>query len=132
MRIVLALLAAALVVFAVPAAAQKPAQTASQFYMEYRTVWGSAKTMDPILPYIAKESRAQYDATPNEKKQPMFELMKTMGALTDLKIVKETRTADGYVLDMTALGPDKRPLKGTAEVVIEDGRMKLKKEGWRE
>src|SRR5437879_6943377 len=132
MRNVLALVVTALMLAALPAAAQKPGQTASQFYLDYRAAWIAAKTMDPVLPYIAKESRTQVESTPSDKKQAMFEMMKTMGALTDLKIVKETKTADGYVLDMTAVGPDKRPLTGTAEIVIEDGAMKLKKEGWKE
>ena len=53
--------------FAVPAAAQKPGQTATQFYNEYRTAWVHSKSMDTLLPYISKESRTQYETTPKEQ-----------------------------------------------------------------
>jgi hypothetical protein len=50
--------------------------------------------------------------------------------MTDVKVVSETRDGNGYRLEMTATSPDKQPMKGTAEIVIEDGAMKLKKETW--
>ena len=81
MRNVLAIVVTALMLSALPTAAQKPGQTASQFYLDYRAAWIAAKTMDPVLPYIAKESRTQFESTPSDKKQAMFEMMKTMGEL---------------------------------------------------
>ena len=38
---------------------------------------------------------------------------------------------DGYVLDLTAVGPDKKPATGTADVVMEGGAMKMGKESWK-
>jgi len=116
--------------FTLPAAAQKPGQTAAQFYNEYRTAWVHSKSMDTLLPYISKESRAQYETTPKEQRQPMFKMMKELGTMTNVKVVKETRTPDGYVLELKAIGPKKKPATGTAEIVIEGGAMKLKKESW--
>ena len=115
---------------ALPAAAQKPGQTATQFYNAYRTAWVQSKTMDTLLPYVSKESRAQYETTPTEQRQPMFKRMKELGTLTNVKVVKETKTPNGYVLELTAVGPKKKPATGTAEIVIEGGAMKLKKESW--
>jgi hypothetical protein len=130
MRTLVALLAVALMSFAPPAAAQKAGQTPTQFYMEYRDVWLKAKSIDPIIPYLGKDSRAEIEATPKEKRQMMFDMMKMMGNMTNVKVVKETRQGDGYLLDLTAASPEKKPMKGTAEIIMEGGAMKLKKESW--
>ncbi len=130
MRTFVAVLAAALMLFALPAAAQKAAQTPTQFYTEYRAVWVKAKSIDPIMPYLVKESRAEIEATPKDKRQTMFEMMKMMGNMTNVKVVKETKQGDSYMLDLTATSPEKKPMKGTAEIIMEGGAMKLKKESW--
>jgi hypothetical protein len=130
MRNMTTLLIAALMLAALPAVAQKPGQTATQFYNEYRTAWVHSKSMDTLLPYVSKESRAQYETTPKEQRQPMFKRMKELGTSTNVKVVKETKTPSGYVLELTAVGPKKKPATGTAEIVIEGGAMKLKKESW--
>ena len=130
MRNLTTIFIAAFMLFAMPAAAQKPGRTATQFYNEYRTAWVHSKSMDTLLPYISKESRAQYEKTPKEERQPMFKMMKELGTMTGVKVVKETKTPDGYTLELTAIGPKKKPATGTAEIVIEGGAMKLKKESW--
>jgi hypothetical protein len=130
MRNLTTIFVAALMLLALPAAAQKPGQTATQFYNAYRTAWVQSKTMDTLLPYVSKESRAQYETTPTEQRQPMFKRMKELGTLTNVKVVKETKTPNGCVLELTAVGPKKKPATGTAEIVIEGGAMKLKKESW--
>ncbi|MEP6996488.1 MAG: hypothetical protein ABI900_02510 [Betaproteobacteria bacterium] len=130
MRTWLAGVIAALMLFAFPVSGQKAGQTATQFYTEYRTAWEKAKTMDPLLPYMSKESRAQYEATPKAQRQPMFEMMKGFGALSNVKVVKETKTPTGFTLELTAVNSEKKPARGTAEIIVEDGAMKLKKESW--
>ena len=130
MRNLTTIFVTALMLLALPAAAQKPGQTATQFYNAYRTAWVQSKTMDTLLPYVSKESRAQYETTPKEQREPMFKRMKELGTLTNVKVVKETKTPNGYVLELTAVGPKKKPATGTAEIVIEGGAMKLKKESW--
>jgi hypothetical protein len=130
MRIAIAVIVSALMLFAPPLAAQKAAQTATQFYMQYRDVWQKAKSIDPILPYLGKDSRAEIEATPKDKRQMMFDMMKMMGNMSNVKVVNETKQGDGYMLDLTATSPDKKPMKGTAEIIMEGGAMKLKKETW--
>jgi hypothetical protein len=130
MRNITTIFVAALMLLALPAAAQEPGQTATQFYNAYRTAWVQSKTMDTLLPYVSKESRAQYETTPKEQRQPMFKRMKELGTMTNVKVVKETKTPNGYVLELTVVGPKKKPATGTAEIVIEGGAMKLKKESW--
>lgn len=131
MRIVLTSVLAALMLFALPVSAQKAPQTATQFYMEYRAAFLKAPSMDALMPYMTKESKSQYEATPKAQRQPMFQMMKEMGsAMTNVKVVKETKKGDGYMLDLTALDSEKKPAKGIVEIIIEGGAMKLKTESW--
>ena len=130
MRKITTIFIAALLLLALPAAAQKPGQTATQFYNEYRSAWAQSKSMDTLLPYISKESRAQYETTPAEQRQSMFQMMKEKGTMADVKVVRETKTADGYMLELTATGPEKQTATGTAQIVVEGGALKLKKESW--
>jgi hypothetical protein len=130
MKVMIAAVMAALMLLAFPVSAQKAGQTATQFYVEYRAAWEKAKTMDPLMPYMSKESKAQYEATPKAQRQPMFEMMKSFGALSNVKVVKETKTPSGYTLEMTGVNSEKKPARGTAEIIMEDGAMKLKKESW--
>ena len=71
MRKPAAIFVAALMLLALPAAAQKPGQTPTQFYNEYRAAWMQSKSMDTLLPFVSKESRAQYETTPKEQRQSM-------------------------------------------------------------
>ena len=87
--------------------------------------------MDSLLNYIAKDSRRSFEAMPAEQRKSMFDVMKQMGTIRNLKVVKETKTADGFVLEVTGIGPDNKPATGTVEIVWEGPAMKLKKEAWR-
>ena len=85
--------------------------------------------MDTILPFMDKESRGKYEATPKDQRQPMFEMLKAMSP-TNVKVVKETKTGAGYTLDLAGVDADKKTVTGTAEIVMEGGAMKLKGENW--
>ena len=111
-----------------PAMAQT--QTASQFYLAYRSAFDKAKKIDDLLPYLSKKTIDQVNQTPAGERAKMFEMMKMMAAITNVKIAKETPTATGATLDVTALDPDKKPTKGTIEIVKEGGAWKLGGETW--
>ena len=111
-----------------PAMAQT--QTASQFYLAYRTAFDKAKKIEDLFPYWSKKTLDQANQTAPADRAKMFELTKMVGALTNIKIVKETPTATGATLDVTALDPDKKPTKGTVEIVKEGGSWKLGDESW--
>ncbi|MEP6942014.1 MAG: hypothetical protein ABI981_03720 [Betaproteobacteria bacterium] len=111
--------------------AQKAAPTATQFYMQYRDAWLKAASIDALLPYLSKDGRTEIEATPADKRQVMFQMMKAMGTVTDVKVVKETKQDDGYLLDLTGVAPDKSAMTGRAEIIMEGGAMKLKKESWK-
>jgi hypothetical protein len=61
----------------------------------------------------------------------MFEMIKMMSVLTDVKVTKETPAANGgATLVVTALDEDKKPTYGTITVVREGGAMKIDRESW--
>lgn len=130
MRTVLATLVAVSLFLAIPASAQKAPQTATQFFQEYQAAWAKATSMDTILPFMGKESRGKYEATPKDQRQPIFDMLKAMSA-SNVKVVKETKTADGYTLELTGVDADKKTVTGTAQIVMEAGAMKLKGEEWK-
>lgn len=112
-----------------PAAAQT--QTASQFYTAYRAAFDKAKKIEDLFPFMAKKNIDQVNATKPAERAQMFEMIKMMGAITNVKIVKETPSATGATLDVTALDPDKKPTKGTVDIVKEGGAWKLSGESWK-
>ena len=118
----------ATVALSVPVAAQS--KTASQFYMDYRTAFDRASKIDDVLPYMSKQRSDQVAATPADERAKMFEMIKMMGAITDVKILKETKTAEGATLTVEALDPDKKKTTGTVKVIKEGGAWKLDGESW--
>jgi hypothetical protein len=86
--------------------------------------------MDTILPFMEKESRGRYEATPKDQRQPMFDMLKAMSP-TNVKAVRETQNGAGDTLDLAGVDADTTAVTGTAEIVIEGGAMKLKGENWK-
>lgn len=132
MRSMTARLCALVVLCTALAAAHAVAQTqtASEFYLSYRAAFDKAKSIDELLPYMSKPVAAQITATPKADRAKMFELMKAMGTLTDVKVVKEAKSADGATLSVEGLDGDKKKNTGTVQIVKEGGAWKLGPESW--
>jgi Domain of unknown function (DUF4878) len=129
-RLVGSLVASLLLVSLVAQPAPAQTETASQFYMRYRTAFDSAKKIEDLTPFLSKKSLDMVNATPAAERPKFFEMMKMMGSITDVKILKETKTADGATLAVEALGPDKQKTSGKIDVVKEGGAWKLGNENW--
>jgi Domain of unknown function (DUF4878) len=112
-----------------PVAAQT--KTASQFYMEYRAAFDKAAKIDDVLPYMSKHRADQVAATPADERAKMFEVIKMIGTVTDVKILKEAKTPEGVTLTVEALDPDKKKTTGTVKVIKEGGEWKLDGESWK-
>jgi hypothetical protein len=122
-------LAGAAAMAAQPAAGQ---QTATQFYLAYRTAFDKAKTLDEILPYMASKNRAQVEATPAADREKMFGMVKIMNTLTDVKVIKEARNPDGgATLTVEGVDADKNKSAGTVDIVKEGGAWKIGQESWK-
>lgn len=114
-----------------PVWAQAPAAgSASEFYLKYRKVFEGAKKIEELLPFMSAATRKQVESTPPEERSKMFELVKLLGAITDMKIVKETPTATGATLAIEGIDSDKAKTTGTIEIVKEGGGWKIGKESW--
>lgn len=119
----------ALTVMAVTAFGQE--QTASQFYMQYRAAFDKAKAIEDLLPFMSAPRRKQMEATPAGEKVKMFEVFKLLGTMTQVKITKETRTANGAILTVEGLDSDKAKTVGEITLVRENGAWKLDKESFK-
>jgi hypothetical protein len=120
------------VLFAVVAAigAQPANQTASEFYMTYRAAFAKAKAIEQMLPLMSAEMKAQVEKTPAAERPKMFEFVQQMSnAMTNVKVIKETKTDTGATLTVEALdGKDK--MSGQIQVVKEGAAWKMGKESW--
>ncbi len=124
--------AALMLCLVAPVFAQAPAAgSASEAYLKYRKAFDSAKKVEELLPYMVAERRKEVESTPAAERAEMFDMIKTMGALTNVKIVKEAATANGATLTVEALDPDKAKTTGTIDMVKEGGAWKLGKESWK-
>jgi hypothetical protein len=106
------------------------ATSPSDFYLQYRKAFDAAKKIEDVLPFMSADTTKQIQATPPAERGQMFEMIKMMGALTNVKITKETKTATGVTLTVTAIDSDKTPTIGMIEIVQEGGKWKLGKESW--
>lgn len=126
-------LATVVVLSAAPstALAGDPAGEGTKFYKEYRAAFAKAKSIDEILPFMAKERVAQVQQTPKEDRAKMFEMIKMMD-VKDVKVTRETKTPAGFTLEVTGTGGlGDGPTKGTITIVREDGKLKIDKESWK-
>jgi hypothetical protein len=115
--------------FAAPAlaAAGQAPQSATEFYQAYRKVFAKAQKIEDLLPMMAANRRAQVDKTPADERKMMFEMLKEMTAEQgDVKVLKETATANGAELAVQAKNGS-----GTVTLVKEGGGWKLDKESWK-
>jgi Domain of unknown function (DUF4878) len=110
--------------------AQAAAASASDFYLQYRKAFDAAKKIEDVLPFMSADMTKQIQATPPAQRGEMFDMIKMMGTLTNVKIVKETRTGNGATLTVNALDSDKKNTVGTIDIVKENGAWKLGKESW--
>ena len=112
------------------AAAQTPKQTATEFYTAYRAAFQKAKAIEDLTPMMSKEMKAQVESTPAAERPKMFEFIKEMSkGMTNVKVVKETKTDEGATLTVSAMD-GKEPMTGTIRIINEGGAWKMGKESW--
>ena len=109
--------------------AQKPAPTASEFYLTYNATMAKAKSIDELLPFMSKQRVDQVKGTPADERAMMFDMVKEMGA-KNVKVVKETPSPAGATLEVTGSDPTGGAMKGTVTLVKEAGAWKIDKESW--
>lgn len=125
----LACLTAALALATTAAQAQGE-QSATQFYTAYRAAFAKATKIDELLPYMSKARKAEIEKTPAGERAKMFAFIKELDTVTQIKVIKEAKTANGVTLSTEGIDGDKKKSTGTIDVIREDGAWKLGKESW--
>jgi hypothetical protein len=118
-----------LLAFAAPAlaGAGQASQSGAEFYQAYRKALAKAQKIEDLLPMMGASRRAQVEKTPADDRKMMFEMVKEMTAEQgDIKVVKETATANGAELAVQAKNG-----VGTVILVKEGGSWKVDKESWK-
>jgi len=118
---VAALLFAAFVAATLVVAAQP--KTGTQFYAEYRAAFAKARSFNELAPLMSKAQREKLASIPADQQKTLWDVNKQMD-VRDLKVLKETPTATGATLEITAVGPDNSKVKGTVKLVKEGGAWK--------
>jgi hypothetical protein len=112
---------------AAPAIAQGD-QTASAFYMNYRAAFDKAKTIDELLPFMSAARRKEIESTPAAERAKMFEMVKAFGAMSQVKVGSETKTANGATLAVSAVDSDKAKMQCTITMLREANSWKIERE----
>lgn len=120
----------AAVALATTAVQAQTEQSATQFYMAYRAAFAKATKVDELMPFMAKARRAEIEKTPAGERSKMFAFIKELDTVSQIKVIKETKSANGVTLSAEGIDGDKKKSTGTIEVVREDGGWKLGKESW--
>lgn len=130
-RLVPALVAGMLLAAGSPAWPQAAGE-GTKFYREYRAAFAKAKSIEELLPYLSKVRAEMVQQTPKEDRAKMFGMMKAMD-VKDVKVLKESKTDSGYVLEATGKGGiAPGPSKGTIDIVREGGKLKVDRESWKQ
>jgi hypothetical protein len=112
--------------------AQTSEQTATQFYMAYRAAFQKAAKVEDLFPFMGSAQRAQVEKTPAAERPEMFEFIKAVNSFTNVKVLKETKTATGATLEVEGLDEEKKKATATVEVIREGGAWKIGKESWKQ
>jgi len=115
---------------ATTAAEAQGEQSATQFYTAYRAAFAKATKIDELLPYMSKARKAEIEKMPAGERAKTFAFIKELDTVTQIKVIKEAKTANGVTLSTEGIDGDKKKSTGTIDVIREDGAWKLGKESW--
>jgi hypothetical protein len=97
-------------------------------YKEYLGVLAKATTLDPLLPYFTKELADGMRKMPKDMQDNYLKMNKRV--VNDVKVTKQTVTADKADLEMTAKDGGGQAMTGTATLVKEGGAWKVDDFAW--
>ena len=103
-----------------------PAESATAFYLRFRQVALTAKSMDEITAFWCTPLLEDFRKEPEPIRVRALEMIKrTENSLTDVRVLTETATPAGATITLDAVGPDKKPVTGRVDLVKENGAWKL-------
>jgi hypothetical protein len=110
------------------AAAQTPPADPLEFYESYLAVLAKATSLDQLLPFYTKELATGLQGMPKDMQGNYLKM--NVRVLTNLKVIKQTVTADRARYEFEATLADGRPTNGSASLVKEGGAWKVDDESW--
>jgi hypothetical protein len=126
---------ATLVVAAVAAGSAQTATstyaTAGEFYLAYRQAFDKAKTVDELAPWMSKARRDEIAKETRDDREEMFELIKMFDDRTNIKILKQNKTATGAELHVEGVSADKSKSEGVVALVKEGTAWRIDRESWK-
>ncbi len=126
---VVSLIAASSLALAQPAPSYK---TGGDFYLAYRAAFAKATSIEDLLPWAAQGRREQIAKAPADERKEGFEMIKMFDDRVDIKVIKETPSANGAELQVegTSAGT-KAKATGVITLVKESGAWRIEKESWK-
>jgi hypothetical protein len=101
-------------------------ETATQFYLRWRTTALNAKSMDEITPFWTAETIDEFKMMPDSARAETVAMVKRVFSMqTDVRVVRETATANGATLSLEALDRGRKPIVSNVDIVQENGAWKI-------
>ena len=109
------------------------AKTASEYFVAYHKAMSSAKTIEDLRPFMDPDQQKEMDKASKEEQAMGVQMMSGMYAdITDVKVVKETATATGFALDVTATqASDKTAGTGKVDISKDKAGWHVDSEEWK-
>jgi hypothetical protein len=116
------------------AAAQPAAtyKTGADFYLAYRVAFDAAKSIDELLPWVAKGRRDQIAKSPAGERKEAFEMIKMFDDRINVRVTKETPSDSGAELLVEGISAESRAkATGIITLVKEGEAWRIERENWK-
>jgi hypothetical protein len=110
------------------AESQAKATDPLEAYKEYLGVLAKATSLDPLLPYFTKELSDGYRKMPTDMQGNFLKMNKRI--VSDLKVTKQSVTANKADFQLTAKDSDGNAVTGSATLIKEGGVWKIEDFAW--
>jgi len=104
-------------------------ETATQFYLRYRTVVANARSVDEVVALWAADAADEYRGAPAGQRVDLAGIKRMNSTVSNVTVTREEMsvgpgTADA-TLSLEGIGKDQKKVAGSAHVVKEEGVWKL-------
>lgn len=125
---ILALVVVASVQLVVAQKAQ--AKKAIDVYRDFQAAAQTAKTIDPLLPFLTKEYRTNLQGAPKASQDNMFRSFQNDATWREIVVTKETIKGNTCQLETTAKDPEGKAMLGKIAFIKQAGEWKIEGQGW--
>lgn len=95
--------------------------------MTYRAAFDKAQKIEDLLPYLAATNRQEVEKTPAAERVELFEMLKTFGAMKDVKVLKSAKSGSGETLSVEG-NVDGKKQTCAVQILNEGGAWKVGEE----